>query len=118
MCKHGHGCSLDHGEDLPSSAPWADVRPTSELILDESPVRLPNDLARLPAPFVDRRDNGPLRLSFVLPASPDSATLRSAGVLASWFGAHADYRQARFPVAATLPADDQAPDIGTTNTAY
>lgn len=108
--------TLDHCEDPSNSALWADVSPTSELILDESPLRLPNDLALLPAPFFDRRDNGLLRLPFVLPASPDSATLRSAGVLASWFGAQADYRQARFPVAATLPADDQAVVVGTAAT--
>lgn len=108
--------TLDHCEDPSNSALWADVSPTSELILDEAPVRLPNDLALLPAPFFDRRDNGRLRLPFVLPASPDSATLRSAGVLASWFGALADYRQARFPVATTLPADDQAVVIGTAAT--
>ncbi|TPQ42292.1 cellulose synthase regulator BcsB, partial [Burkholderia ubonensis] len=108
--------TLDHCEDPSNSALWADVSPTSELILDEAPVRLPNDVALLPAPFFDRRDNGRLRLPFVLPASPDSATLRSAGVLASWFGALADYRQARFPVATTLPADDQAVVIGTVAT--
>ncbi|WP_269507326.1 cellulose biosynthesis cyclic di-GMP-binding regulatory protein BcsB [Burkholderia sp. IMCC1007] len=108
--------TLDHCEDPANSALWADVSPTSELLLDESPVRLPNDLALLPAPFFDRRDNGLLRLPFVLPGSPDSATLRSAGVLASWFGAQADYRQARFPVASMLPADDQAVVIGTAAT--
>lgn len=105
--------TLDHCEDPANSALWADVSPKSELILDESPVRLPNDLALLPAPFFDRRDNGRVRLPFVLPASPDSATLRSAGVLASWFGALADYRHARFPVSSGLPADDQAVVIGT-----
>ncbi|WP_175686749.1 cellulose biosynthesis cyclic di-GMP-binding regulatory protein BcsB [Burkholderia anthina] len=108
--------TLDHCEDPSNSALWADVSPTSELLLDESPVRLPNDLALLPAPFFDRRDNGLLRLPFVLPASPDSATLRSAGVLASWFGAQADYRQARFPVGSALPADDQAVVVGTVAT--
>ncbi|MBR8313853.1 cellulose biosynthesis cyclic di-GMP-binding regulatory protein BcsB [Burkholderia dolosa] len=108
--------TLDHCEDPANSALWADVSPSSELILDESPVRLPNDLALLPAPFFDRRDNGLLRLPFVLPASPDSATLRSAGVLASWFGALADYRHARFPVSASLPADDQAVVVGTVAT--
>ncbi|KVT37535.1 cellulose biosynthesis cyclic di-GMP-binding regulatory protein BcsB [Burkholderia multivorans] len=108
--------TLDHCEDPANSALWADVSPTSELILDEAPVRLPNDLALLPAPFFDRRDNGLVRLPFVLPASADSATLRSAGVLASWFGALADYRHARFPVSATLPADDQAIVIGTAAT--
>ncbi|MBJ9925940.1 cellulose biosynthesis cyclic di-GMP-binding regulatory protein BcsB [Burkholderia cenocepacia] len=108
--------TLDHCEDPTNSALWADVSPTSELILDESPVRLPNDLALLPAPFFDRRDNGRLRLPFVLPATPDSATLRSAGVLASWFGALADYRHARFPVSTALPADDQAVVVGTAAT--
>ncbi|MGY4725757.1 cellulose biosynthesis cyclic di-GMP-binding regulatory protein BcsB [Burkholderia pyrrocinia] len=108
--------TLDHCEDPSNSALWADVSPTSELILDESPVRLPNDLALLPAPFFDRRDNGRVRLPFVLPGSPDSATLRSAGVLASWFGALADYRHARFPVSSALPADDQAVVVGTAAT--
>ncbi|AOK16351.1 cellulose synthase [Burkholderia cepacia] len=108
--------TLDHCEDPSNSALWADVSPKSELILDESPVRLPNDLALLPAPFFDRRDNGRVRLPFVLPASPDSATLRSAGVLASWFGALADYRHARFPVSSGLPTDDQAVVIGTAAT--
>ncbi|MGQ7938726.1 cellulose biosynthesis cyclic di-GMP-binding regulatory protein BcsB [Paraburkholderia sp. D1E] len=100
--------TLDHCEDPENSSLWADVSPTSEIILDTSPIRLPNDLALLPAPFFDRRDVGRLRLPFVLPAAADNATLRSAGVLASWFGALADYRQARFPASSTLPSDDQA----------
>ncbi|OMG73553.1 cellulose biosynthesis cyclic di-GMP-binding regulatory protein BcsB [Burkholderia ubonensis] len=104
--------TLDHCEDPANSALWADVSPASELILDETPVRLPNDLALLPAPFFDRRDNGRVRLPFVLPASPDTATLRSAGVLASWFGALADYRHARFPVSSALPTNDHAVLIG------
>ncbi|MGU7775411.1 cellulose biosynthesis cyclic di-GMP-binding regulatory protein BcsB [Burkholderia sp. MR1-5-21] len=108
--------TLDHCEDPTNSAMWADVSPTSELILDETPVRLPNDLALLPAPFFDRRDNGRVRLPFVLPAAPDTATLRSAGVLASWFGALADYRHARFPVSSTLPSNDNAVLVGTAAT--
>jgi hypothetical protein len=100
--------TLDHCEDPENSSLWADVSPTSEIILDTAPIRLPDDLALLPAPFFDRRDVSRLRLPFVLPAGADNATLRSAGVLASWFGALADYRQARFPVSSTLPADDQA----------
>jgi hypothetical protein len=100
--------TLEHCEDPENSALWADVSPTSEIILDTSPIRLPNDLALLPAPFFDRRDVSRLRLPFVLPAAADNATLRSAGVLASWFGALADYRQARFPASSTLPSDDQA----------
>ncbi|CAB3778109.1 cellulose biosynthesis cyclic di-GMP-binding regulatory protein BcsB [Paraburkholderia fynbosensis] len=100
--------TLDHCEDPENSALWADVSPTSELILDSAPIRLPNDLALLPAPFFDRRDVSRLTLPFVLPASADNATLRSAGVLASWFGAQADYRQARFPSLSALPSDAHA----------
>ncbi|NKJ47219.1 cellulose synthase regulator BcsB, partial [Burkholderia sp. SG-MS1] len=100
--------TLDHCEDPDNSALWADVSPTSELILDSAPIRLPNDLALLPAPFFDRRDVSRLTLPFVLPAGADDATLRSAGVLASWFGAQADYRQARFPSLSALPSDAHA----------
>ncbi|CAG4901519.1 cellulose biosynthesis cyclic di-GMP-binding regulatory protein BcsB [Paraburkholderia saeva] len=105
--------TLDHCEDPNSSALWADISPTSEFILDTAPIRLPNDLALLPAPFFDRRDVSRLRLPFVMSAAPDNATLKSASVLASWFGALADYRQARFPVMSTLPADDEAIVVGT-----
>ncbi|MGF6778221.1 cellulose biosynthesis cyclic di-GMP-binding regulatory protein BcsB [Paraburkholderia sp. GAS334] len=105
--------TLDHCEDPGSSALWADVSPTSEFILDTAPIRLPNDLALLPAPFFDRRDVSRLRLPFVMSATPDNATLKSASVLASWFGSLADYRQARFPAMSTLPADDQAVVVGT-----
>ncbi|AXF07093.1 cellulose biosynthesis cyclic di-GMP-binding regulatory protein BcsB [Paraburkholderia graminis] len=104
--------TLDHCEDPQNSALWADVSPTSELILQTSAVRLPNDLALLPAPFFDRRDVSRLRLPFLLPANPDNETVRSAGVLASWFGMLADYRQARFPVVSGLPADSHGVVIG------
>ncbi|WP_233800628.1 cellulose biosynthesis cyclic di-GMP-binding regulatory protein BcsB [Paraburkholderia sp. HP33-1] len=100
--------TLEHCEDPENSALWADVSPSSEFIVDTAPMRLPDDLALLPAPFFDRRDATRLHLPFVLPAAADNATLRSAGVLASWFGAQADYRQARFPALTTLPTDAHA----------
>jgi hypothetical protein len=105
--------TLDHCEDPANTALWADVSPTSEFILDTAPIKLPNDLALLPAPFFDARDVNRLTLPFVLPASPDTATLKSAGVLASWFGSLADYRQARFPALGALPANEHAVVIGT-----
>ncbi|MFI4928152.1 MAG: cellulose biosynthesis cyclic di-GMP-binding regulatory protein BcsB, partial [Burkholderiales bacterium] len=88
------------------------ISPTSELLLDEAPLKLPNDLALLPAPFFDRHDVTALRLPFVLPGMPDNATLHSAGVVASWFGALANYRQARFPALTDLPANDNAVLVG------
>ncbi|SEI71011.1 cellulose synthase subunit [Paraburkholderia diazotrophica] len=105
--------TLDHCEDPDSSALWAQISPASEVILQTSPIRLPNDLALLPAPFFDRRDVGRLDLPFVLPPSPDNATLRSAAIVASWFGALADYRGARFPALDALPANSHAVVIGT-----
>jgi hypothetical protein len=105
--------TLDHCEDPENSALWADVSPTSEVLLNTSPLRLPNDLSLLPAPFFDRRDPQRLFLPFVLPASAGNATLESAGILASWFGELADYRQARFSATTTLPSDSHAVVVGT-----
>lgn len=105
--------AIDHCEDPENSALWADVSPQSEVILDTALIKLPNDLALVPAPFFDRRDVSRLTLPFVLPAAPGNATLKSAGVLASWFGALADYRQARLTARAVLPNDSDAVVVGT-----
>lgn len=105
--------TLDHCEDPENSALWADISPTSAVLIDTAPLKLPNDLSLLPAPFFDRRDPARLTLPFVLPAAADNATLESAGVLASWFGELADYRQARFTATQTLPTDSHAVVVGT-----
>ena len=86
-------------EDPQHSSLWASISDRSELELTLQPLDLKPDLALLPAPFFDRRDSGRLELPVVLPAAPTKDMLRSAGVVASWFGALADYRSARFPVA-------------------
>ena len=104
--------SMDHCEDPSNSALWADISPSSEIILDEAAIPLPNDMALLPAPFFDGHDVNPLRLTFVLAPTVSNATLRTAGIVASWFGALADYRNARFPVSSKLPEDDNAVIVG------
>ena len=73
-----------------------DIRPDSTLTVLSTPLNLVNDLALLPAPFFDPRDNQKLRLPVVLPANKTEASLKAAGVLASWMGAQAFYRQAEF----------------------
>lgn len=83
-------------EDPLHTSLWATVSPDSELQLDLQPLALSDELGLLPAPFFDRRDNRRLELPFVFAGAPDFETLRSAGVLASWFGAQAAYRSARF----------------------
>lgn len=85
-------------EDLGHSSLWTTLSQFSELELTMRPLELRNDLALLPAPFFDRRDNRRLELPVVLPAQPSRNIVRSAGIAASWFGLLADYRGARFPV--------------------
>ncbi|HEY1059911.1 MAG TPA: cellulose biosynthesis cyclic di-GMP-binding regulatory protein BcsB [Limnobacter sp.] len=83
-----------------------DIRPDSTLTLATEPLTLVDDLAVLPAPFFDPRDNRKLKLPVVLPAKIDANSLKAAGVLASWMGAQAFYRQAEFDVLPT-PATDR-----------
>jgi hypothetical protein len=76
---------------------WASISNESTLELVTRPLVQQDDLSRMPAPFFDVRDNRRLELPFVFAAQPALDTLRSAGVLASWFGAAASYRGAHFP---------------------
>ena len=73
-----------------------DIRPESALTIISKPLNLVNDLALLPAPFFDPRDNRKLKLPLVLPAQRTDLNLKAAGILASWMGAQAFYRQAEF----------------------
>ncbi|WP_083930880.1 cellulose biosynthesis cyclic di-GMP-binding regulatory protein BcsB [Solimonas variicoloris] len=91
-------------EDPAHSSLWATISTGSRLDLRLRPLPLAPDLALLPAPFFDRRDNKRLDLPVLLPAKPSKELLRSAGVVASWFGVLAGYRGAHFPVSLdTLP---------------
>ncbi|WP_249038379.1 cellulose biosynthesis cyclic di-GMP-binding regulatory protein BcsB [Bordetella avium] len=83
-------------EDPLHSSLWANVAGRSMLELTVVPADLPDDLALLPVPFFDSRDVRQLNLPLVLGQAPDGARLESAGIVASWFGAHAGYRGARF----------------------
>lgn len=75
-----------------------DIRPESTLTIGYTPLNLVNDLALLPAPFFDPRDSRKLRLPLVLPQEQTDSSVKAAGVLASWMGAQAFYRQAEFEV--------------------
>jgi hypothetical protein len=85
-------------EDPRHSSLWARINNDTRLDLRVAPFVLPNDLAILPLPFFDRRDDRDLNLPVVLGASPDNATLEAAGALASWIGAaKTRSRTASFP---------------------
>ena len=85
-------------EDPMHSTLWANVSNQSKLDLVIRHLRLPDDLAYLPAPFFDRLDNRKLILPFIFPSKPSNEVLHAAGVVASWFGGLASYRGASFPV--------------------
>lgn len=82
---------------------WLELAPDSAIDLGVERVALADDLALLPAPFFDHRDNRPVEVPFVFATAPDLPLLRSAGVIASWLGALADYRETRFPLAIGTP---------------
>lgn len=85
-----------------------DISPDSALILTTKPLAIVNDLALLPAPFFDPRDQRKLNLPLVLPDNPSLTIMRASGILASWFGAQASYRQAQFEVIEDIPVDRHA----------
>ena len=87
---------------------WAHVSGTSELELGIQPLAVADDLAILPEPFFDKRDKRRVVLPFVFAAQPSNETLRSAAVVASWFGQLARWRGARFPAILGAQAEGHA----------
>jgi cellulose synthase (UDP-forming) len=85
-------------EDPTHSTLWSVIANDTTLELEVQPISQTGDLALLPGPFFDPHDKRHLRLPFVLPPSPSHEELEAAGVIASWFGAMAEYRGADFPV--------------------
>ncbi|GHA15975.1 cellulose biosynthesis cyclic di-GMP-binding regulatory protein BcsB [Oceanisphaera arctica] len=85
-------------ENPAHSSLWLDVGSGSKLSLRYQALPLKNDLSYFPEPFFDSRDNRPLTLPMVFAASPALAQHKAAAVLASWFGARAQWRGQQFPV--------------------
>jgi hypothetical protein len=83
--------------ELPShSSLWANLSDESRLTLQLRQLQLPNDLAHLPLPFFDQRDNRKLQTQFVYAAGADATTLKAAGIVAAWLGKQAGYRGTSF----------------------
>ena len=74
------------------SSLWASVSNDSTLSLSLRQLPQRDDLALLPGPFFDPRDNRAVRLAFVYPAQPSMAMLKASGSVASWLGMLAGYR--------------------------
>jgi hypothetical protein len=96
-------------EDPVHTSLWASIANDTELELSVVPTVMANNLANLPRPFFDSKDNRALDLPFVITGANQPGVLESAGIVASWFGALADYRGARFPTTdGQLPAKGNA----------
>lgn len=80
------------------SSLWATISNESQLELSLRQIPLRDDLALLPAPFFDPRDNRPVSLPFVYGDKPSTGTLKASGSIASWIGMLAGYRGNQFPV--------------------
>ncbi|WP_136247453.1 cellulose biosynthesis cyclic di-GMP-binding regulatory protein BcsB [Halomonas borealis] len=90
-------------EDPSHTSIWLALNGDSTLTLREQALPLANDLSRLPRPFFYPRDDGSLDIPFVLPTAPSPDMQRAGGIVASWFGTHADWRGQHFPVAFEAP---------------
>lgn len=77
---------------------WISIS-NKDTFVEADAVTLPviNDLSLFPVPFFDKHDIRDLTLPFIFAQKPSWATLQSAGVLASWFGAQVEWRKVRFP---------------------
>lgn len=64
---------------------WRAVK-AGEIELQEAPLPLPDDLALLPLPFVDRAVDQSAAVPVVLPHEPTPELIATAARLASWFG--------------------------------
>ncbi|MBI1352977.1 MAG: UDP-forming cellulose synthase catalytic subunit [Acidobacteria bacterium] len=92
-------------EGATGSALRSELDPATSIRMQGRMLSISSDFRLLPAPFFDRSTSSALHLPFVFDRAPDEETLEAAGIAASWFGALADYRGARFPTSVgTIPA--------------
>jgi len=85
-------------EDLNHTSLWAEISAESTLDLGLRRLPLRSDLALLPTPFFDPRDNRQVNVPVVYGATPSLGELKAAGSVASWLGVLAAYRGNRFQV--------------------
>lgn len=77
---------------------WLTIDRSSSLSLTRQKLRVADELAQLPAPFIDFADHQRINLPIVLPDTPTSNEIEAAGMTASWAGMLSDWRGAEFPV--------------------
>lgn len=84
-------------ENPAHSSLWLDVGSDSSLSMQYQRLPLTNDLSYFPEPFFDSRDSSALLLPMVFANIPELDQQKAAAILASWFGAQAQWRGQQFP---------------------
>lgn len=104
-----HSKASDQGNDPLAADLWLKAAPDSALELTVAPAPTTDDLAQLPAPFIDVHDVRRANVAVVLPRVPGARRLESAGIVTSWLGAQAGYRGSHFAAKlGALPAHGHA----------
>jgi len=85
-------------ENPANSTLWMDVGRNSSLDLKYQGLLLKNDLSYFPEPFFDAHDGRALTLPMMFAQTPSLKQQQAAGIIASWFGAKAQWRGQQFPV--------------------
>ncbi len=87
-------------ENPANEALWLSIAPESRLRLATEQVKVANDLALFPAPFLDAAGDGdgPAVLPIVLPADPSRDVKEAAALFASLAGRLANWRGVELPV--------------------
>lgn len=85
-------------EDPLHSSLWVDISAKTNLVINEEPLSLANDLAFFPEPFFDAGDMQAQSIGFVFAGAPTTQTTKAATILSSYFGTLARWREMHYPV--------------------
>lgn len=81
-----------------SPSAWFEILRDSELQLDFQQLKVANELAYFPEPWFDKNDFGSASLQFILPPKPELKETEALGIIASYFGMLADWRELKMEV--------------------
>ncbi|HHQ4673118.1 TPA: cellulose biosynthesis cyclic di-GMP-binding regulatory protein BcsB [Aeromonas veronii] len=85
-------------ENPASDTLWLNINRDTRLNLQLQTLPVRNELSFFPMPFLDTRDDAQLVLPMVFAGAVSLERQQAAAVLASWFGAKAQWRGQHFPV--------------------
>ncbi|WP_421224915.1 cellulose biosynthesis cyclic di-GMP-binding regulatory protein BcsB [Aeromonas jandaei] len=85
-------------ENPASDTLWLNINRDTRLNLQLQTLPVRNELSFFPMPFLDTRDDAQLVLPMVFAGAVSLKQQQAAAVLASWFGAKAQWRGQHFPV--------------------